>query len=411
LVGQFQGQPITALAGVSFTRVVATFTADSTTDLSSSIAWGDGQTSAGAILPEGGTLYAIAGSSTYSQPGSYPVSVTVASLAGSSQTVTATATVGVYWGRTLGSAADGGAYFGEGSDAPSLNVAATGAVDILVGNTYVSVVVTLVQGNGAVTLPVLTSARPPTAGATAPAQPPGSRPVVGASTASPGNAPAPAVSASEQVAWANLHEQQPPPSLSPAPAPALVRGATAAQGTLVLLPPDGVAVQDAPNPTAPLLSLMVGSLFGDRTAFSTAPESRAAAKPDADALETPVVSGPDGPQESAPAGYQRPLYQVADRSELSGFPAGLPYRLGQEATPVAAVSLVPPPAAEPSHRETEAETRSEAAGQSGRKGGSLLSRPIRPWLMAATACVLQALHFSFFRTTRPPTLGKGEKRR
>jgi hypothetical protein len=94
------GQDVSATAGQPFSGVVATVTDTFNVragDLRATIDWGDGQTSSGTLLigigAAGGT-FAVSGSHTYGQGGSYAVSVTVLDTAnGQSVTAYGTATV------------------------------------------------------------------------------------------------------------------------------------------------------------------------------------------------------------------------------------------------------------------------------------------------------------------------------
>jgi hypothetical protein len=95
------GQDISATAGQPFGRVVAIITDTlanvRAADLRATIDWGDGQTSSGTLLigagPAAGT-FAVSGSHTYTQAGSYAVSVTVLDTASSQSAIAhGTATV------------------------------------------------------------------------------------------------------------------------------------------------------------------------------------------------------------------------------------------------------------------------------------------------------------------------------
>jgi hypothetical protein len=98
------GVAISATEGLSFSGQVATFTdanpAAPLTDFTTgsggaTINWGNGSTSAGTVSQPGGvgTQFDVTGSHTYSDQGSYTVTVTIADLGGSSKSVTATATI------------------------------------------------------------------------------------------------------------------------------------------------------------------------------------------------------------------------------------------------------------------------------------------------------------------------------
>jgi hypothetical protein len=85
-----QGSDVAASAGTAFTGQVATFVAPGGqgTDYTATIAWGDGHTSSGSIQPDPKTngVFDVSGSNTYSQTGSYPVSVTIQGPGASSTT-------------------------------------------------------------------------------------------------------------------------------------------------------------------------------------------------------------------------------------------------------------------------------------------------------------------------------------
>jgi PKD repeat protein len=88
-------QTVSAAEGASFTGVVATFTdADpngTVADYSATITWPDGTTSAGTVGSTGG-VFTVAGTHTFADEGSYPVSVAVTDNEGSSFTADAWAT-------------------------------------------------------------------------------------------------------------------------------------------------------------------------------------------------------------------------------------------------------------------------------------------------------------------------------
>jgi hypothetical protein len=71
---------VSAVEGTPFNSAVATFTdpggPERLSDYSATIAWGDGTTAAGRVAFAGG-VFTVAGSHTYAEEGSFPVSVTV----------------------------------------------------------------------------------------------------------------------------------------------------------------------------------------------------------------------------------------------------------------------------------------------------------------------------------------------
>jgi hypothetical protein len=82
----------TAMVGVPFTAGVATLIdtnpSAAADDFSVTIAWGDGHTSPGTVVAVAGApgQFTLAGTSTYAQPGSYDVTVTITDRGGSQQT-------------------------------------------------------------------------------------------------------------------------------------------------------------------------------------------------------------------------------------------------------------------------------------------------------------------------------------
>jgi hypothetical protein len=92
------GRDVSATAGQPFSGVVATVTATTggvTADLlQATIAWGDGQASAGTVSANGDGTFSVGGTNTYARAGSYAVSVAVEDTAGGqSATAGGTATV------------------------------------------------------------------------------------------------------------------------------------------------------------------------------------------------------------------------------------------------------------------------------------------------------------------------------
>ena len=88
---------VRAIAGTAFTVPVATIhtTISLTTaaDFTANITWGDGQTSSGTLQFEGGGTFEVFGSHTYANPGSFPISITLADNQGNTVTDSSTATV------------------------------------------------------------------------------------------------------------------------------------------------------------------------------------------------------------------------------------------------------------------------------------------------------------------------------
>src|SRR5439155_26143970 len=75
------GCDITPIAGTAFTGAVAGFLDNNpnvpAATLFGSIDWGDGHTSAGAVSDEFGPFFAVRGSNTYDQAGTYTITVTI----------------------------------------------------------------------------------------------------------------------------------------------------------------------------------------------------------------------------------------------------------------------------------------------------------------------------------------------
>ena len=91
------GTHVDAFAGGQFNGTVATFTdadpAGTPSDYTATINWGDGSTSAGTIIdvPSGG--FAVNGSHTYANVGTYTTSITIKDVGGSTATATSSANV------------------------------------------------------------------------------------------------------------------------------------------------------------------------------------------------------------------------------------------------------------------------------------------------------------------------------
>ena len=85
---------VNATEGAAFSGVVATGTAyGATNPLSATINWGDGSNSTVSVTPNPDGTYSVSGSHTYSEEGSYPLSVTVTDSGSLSATGNGTATV------------------------------------------------------------------------------------------------------------------------------------------------------------------------------------------------------------------------------------------------------------------------------------------------------------------------------
>jgi hypothetical protein len=73
-----------ATAGTTFSGVVASFTdadpAGGAGGYAATIAWGDGQTSAGTVMAEGGGAFAVTGSHAYRTPAAYAIAVTITDI-------------------------------------------------------------------------------------------------------------------------------------------------------------------------------------------------------------------------------------------------------------------------------------------------------------------------------------------
>jgi hypothetical protein len=96
------GPPINASEGQKFSGVVASFTAPNATaasDYTATISWGDGQTSAGTVTALGNGHFAVSGSNTYADAGTYGVSVRIDQGGAASWTVTTSARVAdaLFW--------------------------------------------------------------------------------------------------------------------------------------------------------------------------------------------------------------------------------------------------------------------------------------------------------------------------
>lgn len=89
--------PASATEGASFSATVGSFTdADpngAVLDYSATISWGDQASSAGTITANGSGGFAVSGTHTYAEEGTYTVTVTVSDAGGASATATTSATV------------------------------------------------------------------------------------------------------------------------------------------------------------------------------------------------------------------------------------------------------------------------------------------------------------------------------
>jgi hypothetical protein len=396
-----QGRPVIVLAGVPFSGVVATFNASSVADLSSSINWGDGHTSPGTFVPNGSTDYAILGSNTYAQPGFYSIVVNLGSSTGSTQTVTTSALVLPPAGGEGNSVA---VYPAEGGG--SVVTVSLGGVSLSSSGNADAGWLTLVDYVYQVLQPTPTPRLG--SGQPTPSQPQSTPVPVLLGSGVPGSVQLVTVTATEQVPWASLREQQGPPPLARPPTPVQARAVPAAESPAPVTLGNG-ELHDLSNAPALALVLAVANMVPSWTPPTVLPFQHGPA-PAPDALGGLEASCPD----SAPAAdsdvYRQPVEQVADRSELNGFPVGLPYRLAQEG-PTAAVAVAPLLPAEPGRRVEDAADSAQAPGrtterQTG-KEGTPRTWPVRPWFLAATACVLQAVHLVLFRPNREPAPALG----
>jgi hypothetical protein len=91
------GVPVSATAGAQFSATVATFTdadpAGTASDYTTTINWGDGSTTAGTVGPAPGGGFAVSGSHTYANVGTYPTSATITDVGGAAATATSSANV------------------------------------------------------------------------------------------------------------------------------------------------------------------------------------------------------------------------------------------------------------------------------------------------------------------------------
>jgi len=91
------GVPVSATAGAQFSGTVATFSdadpAGTASDYTATISWGDGSASAGTVAPAPGGGFAVTGSHTYANGGTYPTSIAINDAGGASATATSSANV------------------------------------------------------------------------------------------------------------------------------------------------------------------------------------------------------------------------------------------------------------------------------------------------------------------------------
>ncbi len=94
---QLSASPLSASEGTAFSGTVGTFTdnlgAGSPSSYSATISWGDGSSSAGAISATGGNGFAIAGTHTYADEGSFGTTISLTSTGGFSATAGSAAAV------------------------------------------------------------------------------------------------------------------------------------------------------------------------------------------------------------------------------------------------------------------------------------------------------------------------------
>jgi hypothetical protein len=91
------GAPVSATAGTQLSPTVATFSdadpAGTASDYTATINWGDGSTSAGTIGPAPGGGFAVSGSHTYANVGTYSTSIAITDVGGASATAMSSANV------------------------------------------------------------------------------------------------------------------------------------------------------------------------------------------------------------------------------------------------------------------------------------------------------------------------------
>ena len=90
--------PVNAIAGVTFTGPVATFTdanpSGKVSDFSATVTWGDGTATPGVVSARSGGGFMVTGPHTYAKAGSYPTAISIADVDGASTTAHGTAIVG-----------------------------------------------------------------------------------------------------------------------------------------------------------------------------------------------------------------------------------------------------------------------------------------------------------------------------
>ncbi len=91
------GIDVNSTEGISFTGAVATLTDanlnSDISDLSATINWGDGHSSAGVITSAGMNTYTVSGTNTYAEEGSYSISVSITDIGGSKTSAGSMSTV------------------------------------------------------------------------------------------------------------------------------------------------------------------------------------------------------------------------------------------------------------------------------------------------------------------------------
>src|SRR5262249_32472108 len=89
---------VNAIAGVSFTGPVATFTDANPfaklSDFSATVTWGDGTATPGAVSGSASTGFMVTGPHTYAKAGSYPTTTSITDVDGASTIAQGTAIVG-----------------------------------------------------------------------------------------------------------------------------------------------------------------------------------------------------------------------------------------------------------------------------------------------------------------------------
>src|SRR5439155_60539 len=130
------GTAVSATEGISFSGQVASFTdANPTAPLTdfttgtggASINWGDGTSATAGTVTQSGGAFMVSGSHTYSEEGSFTVTISITDKGGSTKSVTATATVAdaaLTASGTAVSVTEGGAFSGQVATFTDANTAA-----------------------------------------------------------------------------------------------------------------------------------------------------------------------------------------------------------------------------------------------------------------------------------------------